>query len=155
VRLALVGIKKGLVLLRDGQLAGPEPPSRSIFHAIRDPRSARRRPVPASTTRPAAALCTPRSTAARPAATLRAALRALLVADLLLDARGALRPVVDVYVDGADGRPALDEPLPPAATVRVVAATANGAGSPSSCRRDEGWPGIRPHDVSGFAGTRT
>jgi molybdopterin converting factor small subunit len=58
------------------------------------------------------------------AATLRDALVALPVADLLFDAGGALRPLVNVYVDGDD---ALDAPLAPAAEVRVVAAVAGGA----------------------------
>jgi photosystem II stability/assembly factor-like uncharacterized protein len=38
VRTILVGTKKGLFLIRDGELAGPELPGWSIFHAIRDPR---------------------------------------------------------------------------------------------------------------------
>ena len=60
------------------------------------------------------------------AATLREALHELPVADLLFDARGELRPLVNVYVDGDDARAALDGPLDGAATVRVVAAVAGG-----------------------------
>jgi photosystem II stability/assembly factor-like uncharacterized protein len=37
-RLILVGTKKGLFLIRDGKLNGPELTGWSIFHAIRDPR---------------------------------------------------------------------------------------------------------------------
>ena len=61
------------------------------------------------------------------AATLREALLGLPVADLLFEARGALRPLVNVYVDGEDARAALDAPLAPGAEVRVVAAVAGGA----------------------------
>lgn len=59
------------------------------------------------------------------AETLRDALRNLPVADLLLDERGEVRPLVHVYVDGerADD---LAAPLAPAARVRVVAAIAGG-----------------------------
>jgi hypothetical protein len=60
------------------------------------------------------------------ATTLRAALEALPVADLLFDERGTLRPLVHLFVDGADARGMLDEPLAAAATVRVVAAIAGG-----------------------------
>jgi len=38
VRLIVIGTKKGLFLIRDGELAGPELAGWSIFHAIRDPR---------------------------------------------------------------------------------------------------------------------
>ena len=60
------------------------------------------------------------------AASAREALRALPVADLLFDERGTLRPLVHVFVDGADARERLDEPLAAAATVRVIAAIAGG-----------------------------
>lgn len=60
------------------------------------------------------------------AATAREALAALPVADLLFDERGTLRPLVHVFVDGADARGELDEPLASEATVRVVAAIAGG-----------------------------
>ena len=56
------------------------------------------------------------------------ALRALPIADLLLDERGELRPLVNVYVDGVDMREkgGLDAPVSGEATVRVVAAIAGG-----------------------------
>ena len=60
------------------------------------------------------------------AATLGEALRALPVADLLLDERGDVRPLVHVYVDGERARD-LDAPLSGSARVRVVAAVAGGA----------------------------
>ncbi len=60
------------------------------------------------------------------AATAREALAALPVADLLFDERGALRRLVNVYVDGADARERLDERLAPGATVRIIAAIAGG-----------------------------
>jgi molybdopterin converting factor small subunit len=60
------------------------------------------------------------------AATLREALHELPVADLLFDARGELRPLVNVYVDGNDARETLDESLASDSTVRVVAAVAGG-----------------------------
>ena len=59
------------------------------------------------------------------AATLRDALRALPVADLLLDERGALRPLVNPFVDRELVRD-LDAPLGPDSEVRVVAAIAGG-----------------------------
>ena len=59
------------------------------------------------------------------AATVGDALRALPIADLLLDERGALRGLVNVYVDGADPG-GLDAPLEATSTVRVVAAIAGG-----------------------------
>jgi molybdopterin converting factor small subunit len=59
--------------------------------------------------------------------TVDAALRALPIADLLFDEHGALRPLVNVYVEGRDVREldglatrVSDE------TVRVVAAVAGG-----------------------------
>jgi sulfur-carrier protein len=62
------------------------------------------------------------------AATAGEALRALPVADLLLDERGELRPLVNVYVDGEDARRlnALETPLGDAKEVRVIAAVAGG-----------------------------
>jgi molybdopterin converting factor small subunit len=62
------------------------------------------------------------------AATLGDALRALPVADLLLDERGELRPLAWVYVDGADARNrgGLACPLVDAREVRVVGAVAGG-----------------------------
>ena len=62
------------------------------------------------------------------AATVDEALRALPVADLLFDESGALRPLVNVYVDGADARErgGLAASLSPRAEVRVVAAVAGG-----------------------------
>ena len=62
------------------------------------------------------------------AATLGEALRALPVADLLLDEHGALRPLVNVYVDGVDARDreGLSTELGGAETVRVIAAIAGG-----------------------------
>jgi molybdopterin converting factor small subunit len=60
------------------------------------------------------------------AATPRDALAALPVSDLLFDERGTLRPLVHVFVDGADARDALDDPLADGATVRIVAAIAGG-----------------------------
>jgi molybdopterin converting factor small subunit len=61
--------------------------------------------------------------------TLGEALRALPVADLLLDERGELRRLVNVYVDGEDARRGggLETPLGSAREVRVIAAVAGGA----------------------------
>jgi len=59
------------------------------------------------------------------AASLRDALRALPVADLLLDEAGTLRPLVHAYVDGERERD-LEAPLSPSATVLIVAAVAGG-----------------------------
>ena len=60
--------------------------------------------------------------------TVGEALRGLPVADLLLDERGELRTLVNVYVDGVDARrgEGLDTKLGPAAEVRIVAAIAGG-----------------------------
>jgi molybdopterin converting factor small subunit len=62
------------------------------------------------------------------AATVGDALRALPVHDLLLDERGALRPLVNVYVEGVDARErgGLDAELEGGETIRVVAAIAGG-----------------------------
>lgn len=62
------------------------------------------------------------------AATVRDALRALPVADLVLDERGELRPLVNVYVDGVDAREhgGLEAAVGERQTVRVVAAIAGG-----------------------------
>lgn len=59
------------------------------------------------------------------AATVGEALRALPVADLVLDERGALRPLVHVYVDGERARD-LAAPLGAASRIRIVAAIAGG-----------------------------
>ena len=68
-------------------------------------------------------------------ATVGAALRALPVADLIFDEAGALRPLVNVYVDGEEvrDRGGLEASLDPTATVRVVAAVAGGAPSLEGC----------------------
>ena len=62
------------------------------------------------------------------AATVGDALRALPVADLLLDERGDLRPLVNVYVDGRDARwdGGLECSLEDARELRVVGAVAGG-----------------------------
>jgi molybdopterin converting factor small subunit len=62
------------------------------------------------------------------AATVADALRALPVADLVLDERGALRPLVNVYVDGVDARErgGLDARLEGGEEIRVLAAIAGG-----------------------------
>ena len=62
------------------------------------------------------------------AATVGEALRALPVSDLLLDERGELRRLVNVYVDGEDARrrDGLETPLEGAEEVRVIAAVAGG-----------------------------
>jgi molybdopterin converting factor small subunit len=64
------------------------------------------------------------------AATLGDALRALPVADLLLDEHGELRRLVNVYVDGQDARrtEGLETPLDGVEEVRVIAAVAGGRG---------------------------
>jgi len=61
-------------------------------------------------------------------ATVREALRGLPVADLILDEHGALRPLVNIYLDGVDAREqgGLDAPLAPSATLRIVQAVAGG-----------------------------
>jgi sulfur-carrier protein len=62
------------------------------------------------------------------AGTVGEALRALPVSDLLLDERGELRRLVNVYVDGEDARRGngLDTPLQSAREIRVIAAVAGG-----------------------------
>jgi molybdopterin converting factor small subunit len=62
------------------------------------------------------------------AATVGDALRALPVASLVFDERGALRPLVNVYVDGVDARDlgGLDTPLTGGEEIRLVAAIAGG-----------------------------
>jgi sulfur-carrier protein len=62
------------------------------------------------------------------AATVAEALRALPVAGLLLDEHGALRPLVNVYVDGEDvrARDGLDTRLQGSEEIRVIAAIAGG-----------------------------
>lgn len=61
-------------------------------------------------------------------ATVGEALRALPVANLVLDERGELRRLVNVYVDGVDAREhgGLEAPLAGAETVRLVGAIAGG-----------------------------
>ena len=58
--------------------------------------------------------------------TLGDALRALPVADLVLDERGDVRPLVHVYVDGERVRE-LAAPVGAASTIRIVAAIAGGS----------------------------
>jgi sulfur-carrier protein len=62
------------------------------------------------------------------ATTVGEALRGLPVSDLLLDERGELRRLVNVYVDGDDCRDAagLETPVGGASEVRVIAAVAGG-----------------------------
>jgi molybdopterin synthase sulfur carrier subunit len=62
------------------------------------------------------------------AATVGEALRALPVADLLLDETGDLRRLVNVYVDGADAREqgGLDASVDEGREIRVIAAVAGG-----------------------------
>ena len=62
------------------------------------------------------------------ATTVGDALRALPVSDLLIDERGNLRRLVNVYVDGEDAREAdgLQTPLRGAGEVLVIAAVAGG-----------------------------
>jgi molybdopterin converting factor small subunit len=62
------------------------------------------------------------------AATVGEALRALPVANLVLDDRGALRPLVNVYVDGVDARDreGLATKLAGGEEIRLVAAIAGG-----------------------------
>lgn len=59
------------------------------------------------------------------AATVADALRALPVADLVLDERGELRPLVHVYVDGARARD-LATAVGAGSRIRIVAAIAGG-----------------------------
>ena len=59
------------------------------------------------------------------AATVRDALRALPVSDLVLDEGGEVRSLVHVYVDGERAHD-LDAPLGEASQVRIVAAIAGG-----------------------------
>jgi molybdopterin converting factor small subunit len=62
------------------------------------------------------------------AATVGDALRALPVAGLVLDERGALRPLVNIYVDGVDARErnGLATALTGDEEIRLVAAIAGG-----------------------------
>jgi molybdopterin converting factor small subunit len=62
------------------------------------------------------------------AATVGDALRSLPIADRVLDERGELRPLVNVYVDGRDARErgGLDASLEGDETVRLVGAIAGG-----------------------------
>ena len=59
------------------------------------------------------------------AATVGDALRALPVADLVLDERGEVRALVHVYVDGERAHD-LDAPVREASRIRIVAAIAGG-----------------------------
>jgi hypothetical protein len=58
-------------------------------------------------------------------ATVGDALRALPVRDLLLDEAGAVRPLVNVFVDGQPQRD-LEAGVGPASRIRIVAAIAGG-----------------------------
>jgi sulfur-carrier protein len=60
--------------------------------------------------------------------TVGEALRALPIADFLLDERGELRRLVNVYVDGEDARRAdgLDTAVAESTEIRVIAAVAGG-----------------------------
>jgi sulfur-carrier protein len=62
------------------------------------------------------------------AATVGEALHALPVADLVLDERGELRRLVNVYVDGVDvrEREGLQTPLAGVKTVQLIGAVAGG-----------------------------
>lgn len=62
------------------------------------------------------------------ARTVGDALRALPVANLVLDERGELRRLVNVYVDGVDvrERAGLETPLTGDETVRLIGAVAGG-----------------------------
>ena len=62
------------------------------------------------------------------ATTVGDALRSLPVADRVLDERGELRPLVNVYVDGEDARErgGLDAALAGGETVRLIGAIAGG-----------------------------
>lgn len=59
------------------------------------------------------------------AATVGEALRALPVADLVLDERGEVRPLVHVYVDGERAHD-LAAPVAATSRIRIVAAIAGG-----------------------------
>jgi sulfur carrier protein ThiS len=59
------------------------------------------------------------------AATVADALRALPVADLVLDEAGEVRPLVHVYVDGERARD-LAAAVAPESRIRIVAAIAGG-----------------------------
>jgi molybdopterin synthase sulfur carrier subunit len=60
--------------------------------------------------------------------TVGEALRALPISDFLLDERGELRRLVNVYVDGEDARRAdgLDTSVAESTEIRVIAAVAGG-----------------------------
>jgi molybdopterin converting factor small subunit len=62
------------------------------------------------------------------AETVRDALRAVPVADLLFNERGELNPHLNVYVDGTDHRErgGLESPLTDAHEIRVVAMVSGG-----------------------------
>jgi molybdopterin converting factor small subunit len=62
------------------------------------------------------------------AETVAEALRALPIADLIFDEGGTLRPLVNVYLDGADARRlgGLEAAVGADAEIRIVAAVAGG-----------------------------
>lgn len=62
------------------------------------------------------------------AGTVREALEALPVKNLVLDEHGAVRPLVNIYVDGRDARTleGLETPLETGSEILVVAAVAGG-----------------------------
>jgi hypothetical protein len=62
------------------------------------------------------------------AATVAAALGSLPVANLVFDERGALRPLVNIYVDGTDVRErgGIESALEGSEEIRLVAAIAGG-----------------------------
>jgi ThiS family len=62
------------------------------------------------------------------AATVREALQALPIANLVFDERGDLRPLVNVYVDGIDvrDRDGVETSLEGRETIRLVGAIAGG-----------------------------
>jgi hypothetical protein len=62
------------------------------------------------------------------AETVAAALRSLPVSNLVFDERGALRPLVNVYVNGTDVRErgGIDSELEGSEEIRLVAAIAGG-----------------------------
>jgi molybdopterin converting factor small subunit len=61
--------------------------------------------------------------------TVEAVLRALPVADLVFDGGGELRPLVRVYLDGADVREleGAATPVPDGSELRVIASAAGGS----------------------------
>lgn len=82
------------------------------------------------------------------AATLGEALHELPIADLIFDAGGALRPLVNIFVDGQDARDQLEALLAGEADVRVVAAVAGGC--EPACARS-----TRARDAAARSGARS